>query len=181
MKLSCSQMEILMSFYLEDELSPCLKQQVEAHMNSCDVCAEKFKIVSALFGDIKSECNSVFSDSTLANYNSEHELKQFKTNLSAYIDNELSNEESLKMKKVTITNKQARKALEDSYNIRRLMSDSYKKSKSDAKKDYSRSIIKQLEIDSDIQRGFYPAINLLIIFTVTVLVITTVVLLALSP
>ena len=31
MKLTCGQMDILISFYMENELSPCLKQNFEEH------------------------------------------------------------------------------------------------------------------------------------------------------
>ena len=60
------------------------------------------------------------------------------------------------------------------------MSDSYKKSKSEAKQDYTKTILKQLELENEAQAEFNPAISLLIIFTITVLVITTIVLLLLN-
>ena len=108
------------------------------------------------------------------------QYRLFKTNLSAYIDNELSSDESLKMKKYTISNKQARKDLEDSYNIRRLMNESFLKTKNEAKKDFSKTIIKQLELEDEASLGFHPAIKLLIAFTITVLVLTSIVLMSLS-
>ena len=81
---------------------------------------------------------------------------------------------------MTITNKQARKELEDSYNIRRLMSDSYKKTKAEAKQDYTKKIMRQLEFENEIQSGFNPAIKLLIIFTVTVLISAAILLISLN-
>lgn len=181
MKLTCSQMDILVSFYLENELSPCLKKQFEEHLSSCKQCASKLDIIKELFSEMKSNAVSDFSETSGDEYGTKVHENIFSTKLSEYIDNELPNSENIRIKKYTITNKQARKELEDSYNIRRLMSDSYKKTKAEAKQDYTRNILKRLELEEEAQAGFHPAIKLLIIFTVTVLIITTFVLISLNP
>lgn len=180
MKLSCGQMDILLSFYLENELSPCLKEQFEEHLNQCESCKAKFDIIKSVFSEMKSKACPNYITNTEDNYKTVNHKNIFSTKLSEYIDNELSGDENIKVKKYTITNKDARKELEDSYNIRRLMSDSYKRTKADAKQDYTKSILKRLELEEETQDGFHPAINLLIVFTLTVLIITTIVILSLS-
>ena len=52
---------------------------------------------------------------------SAYQYQLFKNNLSAYIDNELNDDENLRIKKLTINNKNARKELEDSFNLRKIM------------------------------------------------------------
>ena len=180
MKLTCSQMEVLISFYLENELSSSLKKQVEEHLFECETCMAKYNMVKSMISDIKNSYaeSASFTKTDSSSSNSE-QYKIFKNNLSAYMDNELPNNESIKMKKFTISNKKARKDLEDSYNIRRLMSDSFNKTASDTKKDYSKNILKQLELETAAISGFHPAINLLIAFTLSVLIVTTVVLISL--
>ncbi len=180
MKLTCGQMDILLSFYLENELSTCLKKQFEEHLNECESCKSKFDIVKTIFADMKSKACPEYMVDLEDDYKTVCHKNIFSTKLSEYLDNELSGDENIKIKKYTITNKDARKELEDSYNIRRLMSDSYKKTMADAKQDYTKSILKRLELEEEVQAGFHPAINLLIIFTITVLVITTIVILSLS-
>jgi len=181
MKLTCNQFEILISFYLENELSPCLKKQFEEHLQTCKLCSEKFEIIKTLLDDMKNVSVNSRSENSPEDYyiTNVHE-NIFKTNLSAYMDNELTNDENIKIKKYTITNKNARKDLEDSYNIRRLMQNSYKKTKADAKQDYTKTILKKLELEHEIQSEFQPAIKLLIVFTLTVLIVTTIVLLSLN-
>ena len=185
MKLTCSQMDILMSFYLENELSPCLRKQFEEHLDKCRTCSAKFEIVKTMFSEMKSSTIGTYNmdnnnDDNDEEYKTNVHENIFKTKLSEYIDNELSGDENIKIKKYTITNKNARKELEDSYNIRRLMSDSYRKTKAEAKQDYTKTILKRLELEEEAQSVFNPAINLLIVFTVTVIVITTYVLLSLN-
>ena len=181
MKLTCGQMDILISFYIENELSPCLKQKFEEHLQNCNKCSTKFEIIKSIFSEIKRETNPDHTDdSEELDYHTNIHNHVFNTKLSEYIDGELSNDENIKIKKMTITNKQARKELEDSYNIRRLMSDSYKKTKAEAKQDYTKKIMRQLEFENEIQSGFNPAIKLLIIFTVTVLISAAILLILLN-
>ena len=44
MKLTCAQMDVLISFYIDGELSSSLKQQVEEHMQKCSTCRAKYDI-----------------------------------------------------------------------------------------------------------------------------------------
>lgn len=187
MKLTCTQMDVLISFYIEGDLSKALKNQVEEHLKTCPACRAKYDIIKTMISDLKNSfseedeeiyASNRFPDTTTQAASGQYRV--FKNNLSAYIDNELSTEENIKIKKFTINNRQARKDLEDSYNIRKLMNDSFKKSKAEAKQDFSRSILKQLELEEEAALGFHPAIKLLIAFTISVLVLTTIVLFSLS-
>jgi len=186
MKLTCTQMDVLISFYIENELSKTLKSQVEEHLKSCGTCRAKYDIIKSMLSDLK---NSFTEDETILPYNLEKnedipvtskQYRLFKTNLSAYIDNELPNDENIKIKKFTINNPQARKDLEENYSIKKLMNDSFKKSKSDIRQDFTRSVLKQLELEEEANLGLHPAIKLLIAFTLTVLVLTSLVLMSFS-
>ncbi|MBE7702988.1 MAG: zf-HC2 domain-containing protein [Cyanobacteria bacterium SIG28] len=178
MNLTCTQMDVLISFYIENDLSNNLKQQVEEHLRVCPACRAKYDIIKSMLTDLKEalECNDEgiikeTSQTKNSMLTSQH-YKLFQTNLSAYIDNELPNEENVKIKKFTINNNLARKELENSYNIRKLMNDSFKKTKNEARQDFSKNIIKQLELEEEATLGIHPAIKLVITFTITVLIVT---------
>ena len=74
----------------------------------------------------------------------------------------------------------AKKELEDSYNIRRLLNDSYKKSKDEARTDYSKNIMRRLEADEKTMLNFHPAVRLLVIFTISTIVMAAIVLISLN-
>ena len=179
MKLTCSQMEVLISFYLEGELSDSLRNQVEEHIESCHSCRAKYNVLESLLDDLKKTVE-VSNSENYSGFTNNRQYQLFKTNLSAYIDNELPEEEKLKIKKFAISNKHAKNELEKSYRIRKLINDSYVKTKNDAKTDFARSTLKQLQLDEENALNFHPAIRLLIVFTVSVLVLTTIVLVSLS-
>lgn len=185
MKLTCSQMDVLISFYIEGDLSSALKTQVEDHLKDCSSCRTKFEIIKTMISDLKNnlEINENFSKfKTSTNHTLLKDSKQynfFKENLSSYLDNELSSEDNIKIKKFTINNLQARKDLEDSYNIRKLMNESFKKAQQDSKQDYSKNILKQLEIE-DTVTDIHPAIKLIVAFSILVLTTTALILMTLS-
>ncbi len=182
MKLTCTQMDVLISFYIDGDLSKALKNQVEDHLRECPNCRAKYDIIKSMLADLKNsfDVQEEYAPSEVSSSCTSQQYRLFKNNLSAYIDNELDTEDNIKIKKFTINNKNARKALEDSYNIKKLMNDSFHKTKSDAKQDFSRSVLKQLELEEEATSGFHPAIKLLIAFTISVLVLTTIILFSLS-
>ena len=186
MKLTCAQMDVLISFYIDGDLSSSLRTQVEEHMESCSTCRAKYDIIKSMLSDLKcsfeldsgENTNKKSTDYTTEATSSHYRV--FKNNLSAYIDNELPNDENIKIKKFAINNTKARQDLEDSFNIRKLMNDSFLKTKSEARQDFSRSVLRQLEFEDEANWNIHPVIKLLIGFTMTVLVLTAIVLMTLS-
>lgn len=182
MKLTCSQMDVLISFYIEGDLSSSLKKQVEEHINSCATCKAKFDIINSMIKDMRKgldleeQCVSTKTSSSQIT----HQYNLFKNNLSLYLDNELTSEENLKMKKIAINNKKARKDLEENYNIRKLMNESYTRALDDAKKDFSKNIMRQLQLEEEAVSGIHPAIKILFFSTIAVLLLTSFVLISLN-
>ena len=181
MEITCLQMDVLISFYIEGDLSEALKTKVEEHLRNCPTCRAKFNIISSLFSDFKKEVSVKQAEEAYStNTHSSHQYKFFKKNLSAYIDNELPEEENVKMKKYTINNKKARRELEDTYHIRKLMQDSFKKSRDDKKPDFSKNIMKQINNEYKNELSFNPLISVAFAFIVSVLLISAVVIYILS-
>lgn len=168
MEITCLQMDVLISFYIDGDLSDSLKTKVEKHLKECSICRAKYNIVSSLFADFKKEKKEeVYSTNT-------HPTKQyqfFKNNLSAYVDNELPEEENVKMKKYTITNKKARKDLEETYRIRKLMRDSFRKTKNESKPDFSKNILKQIDSEYKNELNFNPLLMVAFAFVLSILLI----------
>ena len=53
MKLTCSQMDVLISFYLNDDLSSSLRLQVEEHLKDCTICKAKYDIIKTMETEMK--------------------------------------------------------------------------------------------------------------------------------
>ena len=178
MEITCAQMDVLISFYIEGDLSKALKNKVEEHLKKCPACRAKFDIIESMLKDLKKSVNQqneeMFSRSSTGQY------KIFKNNLSAYIDNELPAEENIKIKKYTINNKRARKDLEDTYNIRKLMNDSFNKTKEEVRQDFSKNVLRQLNMNDEDTLAFNPLLKVGIAFIMTVLILSAIIVFSLT-
>ena len=180
MEITCVQMDVLISFYLEGELSESLKKEVEEHLKKCSVCRAKFNIINCLFEDMQENLYDKKRDYQKVNENTKH-YSVFKNNLSAYIDNELSENDNIKIKKYAISNKKARKELEDTYRIRKLMKSSFDKTKNETKPDFTKNILKQLNIEeSNNMLSFNPLIKVAFAFIMTVLALSSIIIFSLT-
>ena len=179
MEITCLQMDVLISFYIDDELSDSLKAKVEEHLRKCSVCRAKLNIITSLFGDSKKKLcpdDEVYS----TNVHSSNQYQFFRNNLSAYVDNELPEEDNVKIRKFAIGNKNARKELEDAYQIRKLMKNSFRKTKTESKPDFIKKIMKQIESDDKNDLSFNPLISVAFAFVMTVLLISAIIIYVIS-
>lgn len=186
MKLTCTQMDVLISFYIDGDLSKTLKTQVEEHLKACPTCRTKYDIIKSMITElrcsVREEEGHVYGKifPNASNQTTSQQFRVFKNNLSAYIDNELDGDENIKIKKYTINNHNARQALEDSYNIRKLMNDSFRKTKTETKQDFSKNVLKQLQLEEEATLGLHPVIKFILGFTLCVIVLTIIILFSLS-
>ena len=178
MEITCTQMDVLISFYIEGDLSKMLKGKVEEHLKNCPTCRAKFEIINSLLKDLKESVENEQEEVLSTTQNSQYHL--FQNNLSAYIDNELPPEENIKIKKFTINNKKARKELENTYSIRKLMNDSFQKTKSESRQDFSKNVMKQLDMTSEASLAFHPLLKVAIAFVMTVLVLSAIIVFSLT-
>ncbi len=139
-QLSCEQVVALLTFYAEDKLSDKLSQYVKEHLEICPECMEKYQQLKKIlnrFMEIQS--------TTIETPYQTKQYKDFKTNLSAYIDNELDDLDNIKIKKITISNPLARQDLENIYTFKKLLHASFEKTKNELKTDFSKSITNQIQ------------------------------------
>ncbi len=162
-QLTCDQVSALMSFYLEDKLSAKLSEFVRKHLESCPECMEKYiqmKNMLNKFIDIQNE--------ELENPYITRQYEDFKSNLSAYIDNELDDMDSIKIKKIAISNPLARQDLENIYTFKKLLHDAFEKTKNEFKNDYSKSIINKLHEQMPEENKIDPFLKITTIFFIMI-------------
>lgn len=164
-ELNCNQVVTLLTFYIENKLDETLSICVREHLNSCEHCREKYlklKRILENFSEIKTKINEE-EPLDRQRYDTE-QYKKFKANLSAYIDNELSDKDNIKIKKIAISNPLARKDLEEVYAFKQLLHSSFNKTKSDLKYDYAKRTLEKI-YDNTPKKEFNPFYKLVGIFT----------------
>lgn len=174
--LTCTQVGALLSFYIDDKLSSQLKQFVEAHLEICPTCAAKLDALRTMVKSLK-EGHQKVSEMRSENNQNMSQSDEFQISLSAYVDNELSDEENLKVKKSVVSNPKTRKDLEELYNLRKMLHNSFEHSKNDVKTDFSKYVLKRIDIQEEVYGpdSFAKVVALFIIilavFTITAVII----------
>lgn len=169
-ELTCNQVSALLSFYIEGKLNEKLKQYVEFHLNICPKCREKYKNLKNIFNKTIRNQNNSKEISDDDNQFITKQYKEFKNNLSAYIDNELEDEENMKIKKITISNPLARQDLEEIYTYKKLLYNAFEKTRNDFKDDYTKSVIDNIAKQT-IQYKSDPFIKIITAFALTIIVL----------
>lgn len=145
-QLTCNQVTALLTYYVENKLNKQLAHDIEYHLSICPECKKKFIQLQKIMNNFSDIAEKITQpDKSFENTEkNDKRYEDFKINLSAYIDNELSDEENLKVKKFAISNPIARKDLEDIYNFKRLLHASFEKTKNDSKEDFTKITLNQI-------------------------------------
>ena len=165
-QLTCEQVTALLNFYIEDTLSSKLKECVRRHLENCPECMEKFISMQNImnkFMEIQNE--------EIENPYATKQYEDFKSNLSAYVDNELNSIDSIKIKKIAISNPLARQDLENIYTFKKLLHSSFEKTKNELKNDYSKTTICQFKHDNADEKINFSFYKLTAIFFMMITVI----------
>ena len=171
-EINCEQVSLLLSYFIGNKLSKKMMSEIEYHLNVCEHCRKKYMNMLKItqnYKEIQEKiCGDIIESSEDAPY-LEKEYKMFQENLSAYIDNELNDKENIRIKKIAIINPLARQELEDILYFRQILQDSFAKTKTQLKKDFSCWTIDKLCKDSSKERpsaNFLQIINLGLFFFV---------------
>lgn len=159
--LTCNQVAALINFYLEDKLNPRLKEYVNLHLMKCPKCRKKYEDLKKIlnkYSQIKKNLNK--PEETPVN-------AEFLNNLSAYVDNELNNNENIKIKKIAISNPSARKELESMYKFQKIVHSAYEKTKNDIKFDYSKDILTKIQDNKEYTTTYFYKLAILFVIIIT--------------
>lgn len=160
--LTCNQVSALINFYIEGKLNQRLREYINLHIQKCPVCRKKIQELTKILNNYKQQKNTKENQEESLNF-------EFINNLSAYMDNELSSSDNIKIKKMTISNPSARKKLETMYKFKKVVHSAYEKTKNDSKFDYSKDIITQLQDTPDYTTTYFyklAAIFFIIVSTI---------------
>ena len=188
MDINCSQFEGLLSFYLNDDLNENLKCAFEEHMKTCPNCNMRYSVVSSVIEDIKSAYDEVIGKMPVDKVDmvednedvsaSDYDILDgfLNTELSAYVDNELDENRSVKIRRDIISKPRLRQKVEKLYGLKRVISDSYKINKNKLKTDFSKEIIRKINnIESDRQIYFHCTAFILVVILAIVLSVVAII------
>lgn len=165
-KSVCEQIEILLSYYIHGDINDRIKYFIETHLQKCNTCRIRYEFLKNTIIEMhsaKAKIDSIKPQKVIpiSLYNN-----NFREKMSAYIDNELSNEESLKFKKYVIANPPVKTELENMYKIKNALNLSYEKTKSKFKEDFTKEIMQKSGYKQDISALFLKLASIFIFISV---------------
>ncbi len=150
--IDCKKILSLLSLFIEDKLDDENKFIVETHLLKCGDCYKKYiemkNVMSNLhfeYEKLVDEFNKIDTDKTF----NIKEYENFYNNISPYIDDELSYEDSLKFRKYLLSSKTARKDLSNAYKLRNNIKQSVTGLENNLNFNFSKKILKRLKEENN--------------------------------
>ena len=161
--LTCSQVIALLTFYIQGKTNYQVTNFIESHLKKCKSCREKFETLKNVLNDLNNEKTKIDSIEVpkavpISAYGS-----NFIEKMSAYLDNELSDEDTIRFKKFAIANPPVRQELETMYKVKNAINFSFNKTKNNFKEDFTKEIIVQLNIQ-DVLSKDEPVFKIISLF-----------------
>lgn len=160
-KLTCEQIKSILELYIKDSLNKVLKKLVKTHLENCEYYMAEYINLMEKVHSTKCKPES-HKDYTKEN----KQYSDFRKNLSAYIDNELSNEENIRIKKFAISNQTARKDLENLFLFKKFLHSSFEKTKDELKTDYSKIVSNIIKQQAKHERTIIPFYKIAALLTI---------------
>lgn len=151
-ELTCNQISALINFYLNGRLNPRLKQDFDKHLAKCIECRKKVEELQKIMNKFKASKTEQPPKEVME--------MDFINNLSAYVDNELNANQNIKVKKMTISNPNARKELETMYKYKKILHSAYEKTKNNSKFDYSKTIVSKIQEPQDYTTNYFLKLSI---------------------
>ncbi|MBQ3641237.1 zf-HC2 domain-containing protein [bacterium] len=145
----CKKIEAMLCSYIEHKLSDEEMCYVENHFAKCPECYQKYLEMKEIIGNLHYEYVKLMKELDKIEENKIFNLKEydnFYQNISPYIDDELSYDDSIKFRKYILKSKPARTKLSDAYGLKNNIKNSINSYKDGLKNiNFSKNIIKRLK------------------------------------
>lgn len=141
-KLICTKVISLLSLFIDGKLSKAQQEFVVEHLKSCYTCREKYENLKNLLNNLKAS----YIDEIVHHENKfvKKEFDYYKENLSAYFDNELPFEESVRFKKYIMKLPLAREELQKIYELKKMIHKNLENSQKKMNTDFSKVIVRKI-------------------------------------
>lgn len=144
----CKKITSMLLSYIEHKLSDEDRLFVENHFKYCSDCYTKYLEMKKIVKNLHFEYEKLLNEFERVEANQLFNIREYETfykNISPYIDDELSYDESIKFRKYLLKSKPARVELANAYTLRNNIRHSTAVFKDNLNVNFSKKIIKQLK------------------------------------
>ena len=146
-KMACNQVTALLSYYIDGKVSAQITYFIEQHLKRCKTCRTRYEVLLKAVTDIRDVKTQIenleFNKCVPVSANS----ITFNEKMSAYLDNELTDEESLRFRRYAIANPPVRNELEEMFKVKNAMNTSFEHTKNDFKEDFTKNVMDEVKME----------------------------------
>ncbi len=146
-KMACSQVTALLSYYIDGKVSAQITYFIEQHLKRCRACRERYEVLLKAIKDIREVKTQIDSIEPKTCVPVSAYSASFKEKMSAYLDNELSDEECLRFRRYAIANPPVRDELDGLFKVKNAMNTSFERTKNDLKEDFTKNVINEVKME----------------------------------
>ena len=150
-KSVCKKVISLLSLYIENKLDLEDRIFVENHFIDCSDCYQKYLEMKEIMNNLHFEYEKLLSEFERIETNKMFNIREYESfykNISPYIDDELSYDESISFRKYLLKSKSARAELAVAYGLKNNIKHSVADFKNGLNFNLSKKIVKQLKEES---------------------------------
>lgn len=171
----CKKVVALLSLYIEDKLSLEEKIFIENHFEACSDCYKKYLEMKEIMVNLHFEYKKLLSEFEKIENNKTFNIREYETfytNISPYIDDELSYDDCVKFRKYLLKSKSARGELASAYSLKNNIKKSFSSFKENTNINFSKKIIKKLQNENrDSFENVYRRAAIFLFFMLSSLII----------
>ncbi|MBQ4122132.1 zf-HC2 domain-containing protein [bacterium] len=147
----CKKVTSMLLAYIEHKLSDEDRLFVENHFKSCSDCYTKYLEMKEIVKNLHFEYQKLLNEFEKIEASQVFNIREYETfynNISPYIDDELSYDDSIQFRKYLLKSKPARTELANAYNLKNNIRHSTAMFKESLNVNFSKDIIKQLKTEN---------------------------------
>lgn len=144
----CKKVVSMLSLYIENKLDLEDRIYVENHFIECSDCYQKYLEMKEIMNNLHFEYEKLLNEFERIESNNVFNIREYEMfykNISPYIDDELSYDESISFRKYLLKSKPARNELANAYGLKNNIKHSVSDFKSGLNLNFSKKIVKQLK------------------------------------
>ena len=150
-KMMCSKVNSMLAMYIDGKLDEMQEEFVKDHLQTCPGCRTKYEYLKKLVDTLKSSyASSDYSREAEKNKVAAFKIQEYeyyRQNLSAYFDNELPFEDSVRFKKYIMKIPVARQELQKIYDLQEMLKNNWAHNRKRLNQDLSKTIISRAYSD----------------------------------
>ena len=146
----CKKISSLIELYVEGKLNIHDRMSVEQHLADCPFCRDKYVRMKDTIKNLRSSYEHLLEEFEKIEQDNVFKIKEheiFYANISSYIDNELSYDDSVNFRKYLLKSKTARRKLEEAYSLENSLKTTFSEYCDNLRINYAKKITERIKTE----------------------------------